>query len=121
MSFSWWCKDQGGADLFKEYEINSQALCLDFDGSPASCADIRRAWISVPYKDKLPEAARDAVASCQELVRQNLAYAMGPAHPDCPACTCRRDIKSFFHFSPETLQRFLDIPLGRVWSAGGGW
>lgn len=121
MSFSWWCKDKDGKDLFDEFKINSQALALDFDGAPYSCEEIRRRWASIPYKEKFEDAARDAMTEVRGLITANLAYVEGPEHPDCPSCTCKRQVKSFFTFDPDHLRRFLAIPYERVWRAGGGW
>lgn len=121
MSFSWWCKDQSGNDLFKEFDINSQALCFAFENSPRSTEDIRSAFYAVPYKDKIEDAARDSINFAQALVMENINAATGFAHLECPCCTCARDDVKGFMWNLEEARRFCKIPLTRVWRAGGGW
>lgn len=122
MSFSWWCKDTDSKDLFAEYKINPQALGLSDDQCPRSISDVRSAFYNVPYKDKLVDAARDALNFAQALVLENLNYYTGPEHPECPCCKCEREAPPQpFGFDIEQARRFISIPLTRVWRAGGSW
>jgi hypothetical protein len=122
MSFSWWCEDKAGKDLFDEFKIHGQALGLgEEDGAPRLVAEIRACWISVPYKNDYQPAACDAVMAVKEMVRENLAYFCGPEHAECPHCQCRRAPGGFIGFDIEQAKRFLEIPIERVWRAGGGY
>lgn len=121
MSFSWSCRDTSGKDLFEEFEINSQALCFCFDGAPRTTEQIREAFASVPYKESFEQAARDALSFAQALVMENINHAAGPAHLDCPCCTCKRREVRGFHWDIEQARRFCKIPLIRVHRCSGGW
>ncbi len=122
MSFSWWCKDKDGKDLFEEFEINHQAMGLSDEECPRSISEVRAAFADVPYKDKLQDAARDALNFTQAFVLENLDYYTGPAHPDCPSCKCERARPRVpFGFDIEQARRFISIPLTRVWRASGGY
>jgi len=123
MGFSWWCEDKDGKDLFEEFGVNSQAMGLTDDGCAQSQSDIRSAWTGVPYKEKLEEAARDAVAAVQSMVAENLRRYTGGLHSDeCPTCTCApRQPKGVFGIDVEQAKRLLSIPLNRVHRAGGGY
>jgi hypothetical protein len=123
MSFSWWCKDKKGKDLFDEFEINGQALGLSDDHCEYSTEDLRHRWMEVGYKGKLEDAARDAVETVQTLVAANLRRYTEPPHKDeCPACTCEPPKPAeLWGMDIEQAKRFLAIPLDRVWRAGGGY
>ncbi len=122
MGFSWTFEDRNGKDLLMEFDINSQAIGLAGDQSPLSIVEVRGAFAIVPYKDKLEDAARDALLRSQDAVRRNLDFYTGPAHPDCPCCTCQKEDKSaFFGFDKAQAKRFLSIPVDRVWRAHGGY
>lgn len=119
MSYSWGITDAGGKDLFEEFEINSQALGLSDDQCPHCIHAIRSSFYDVPYKDKLKEAAQDALSFTQSLVMQNLNYYTAPAHPDCPSCKCERAKPRIpFGFDIEQARRFIRIPRLRV---SRGW
>lgn len=121
MSFSWTCTDKNGKDLFDEFKINDQALGLSDGQCPRSISDIRNTFYAVPYKDKLPEAAQDALNFTQALVLENLNYYNGPAHPECPCCRCTRVLPTTFSLDIEQARRFISIPLTRVWRASASW
>src|SRR5690348_3926069 len=122
MSFSWWCKDKDGKDLFTEFGVNGQALGLgpnggepgniEFEFTPISVDQIRSAWCSVPYKDKLADAAQDAVREVQRLAKFNLDALNPPKH--CDTCTCVRDEIKPLWWSGSDIRRLLAIPLDRV-------
>lgn len=122
MSFSWWCKDKDGKDLFKEFGINGQALGLGDARAPIPVDTIRSRYEAIPYKEKLEDAARDALAEAQSLVLKNLESYETPQHPECPTCQCRKPLPSndFWGMDIEQAKRFVSIPLERVWRAGGG-
>ena len=125
MSFSWSVKDKHGKDLLDEFKVDGAGYGLgsystEDQETPATLDDIRSAFARIPYKDKLPEAARDAVQAAQEIAVRNLMFFDSPAHEDCPTCSCKRDPKPH-GVDVEALRRFLSIPLDRVWRASGGW
>lgn len=126
MSFSWWCEDKDGRDLFEEFDVNRQALGLGPNGpgtteAPHSVGDIRHAWNSVPYKEKLEDAARDAVAIVQRLARENKESLIIPPH--CPTCTCEGvgKYRATESWDIANIDKLLAVPLDRVWRAGGGY
>jgi len=131
MSFSWWCKDKDGKDLFAEFGANGQALGLAPNGEPDpsytdgpeaprpaySLCDIRRAWCEfVGFADDSQKAAREAVATVQAMARTNLR-SLRPHH--CETCTCH-ELKPH-GWNVAEIEKLLAVPLERVWSAGGGW
>lgn len=120
MSFSWSCYDKKGKDLFDKYQINGQGLGLapnTASDTPAhfTLSDIRSAFANYSYKSELPEAARDAIKECQEMVRYNIAEL---THHHCETCTCP---PATTNWDMEQIQRFLNIPLEEIHSASGGW
>lgn len=121
MSFSWDVRDKDGKDLLKEFDINGQAIGLGDSKGGWSLDEIRRGFATVPYGDKLADAARDKIGNVQEMVRRNIAYYEGPAHEDCPCCTCKREQNEPFGLDMEQAKRFVSIPLNRVHRATGGW
>src|SRR5262245_53200964 len=122
MSFSWSCEDKDGKDLFDEFEINSQALGLSDEDCPRSLSEIRTVFYNVPYKDKLQQAAVDALNFTQDLVLENLNYYTGPAHPECPCCKCEREQPATpWGLDIEQARRFISIPWTRVWRASASW
>lgn len=121
MSFSWWCKDKNGKDLFKEFEINHQGFGLgpsglNNKGAPHRLEDIRQAWASVPYTEKFEDAARDAMSVAQRMAQENLESLLSR---HCETCSCGAAVPS--GWSADDIRRFLSIPLDRVWRGGGGW
>lgn len=121
MSFSWWCHDKNGNDLFDAAGINGQALGLA--PNTAGCTDaqfrlndIRAEWCRHQYKEKLADAARAALINCQAMVRANLEE-LEPHH--CATCTCKQAPP--VGWSVTDCERFLNIQVVNVWRAGGGW
>ena len=121
MSFSWWCHDKAGRDLFDLHEINGQALnlapnCPDDTDAVYRLNDIRHAWASVQYKEQLQDAAQDAMRIVKRMLAEIL-QGLQPHH--CETCTCVM-IKPE-GWNVEDIKRFLDIPIDQVWRCGGGW
>ncbi len=120
MSFGWWCKDKSGGDLFTEFGIHSQAMNLvpsahDDERFEFNCRPrVEEVWQANAYRDRHEDAARDAMADIQVLVRGNIE-ALRPCH--CDTCTCVLEPKGW---DLKMAERFLSIPLERVWRCGGG-
>jgi hypothetical protein len=125
MSFSWWCHDKDGKDLFKEFGVNSQALGLgpntaSATEAPNRVSDIRSAWMHIPYKDKLEDAAQEALATVQALALENKASLK--REPHCPTCKCEctTGYRTPHFWDIDSIDRLLSVPIERVWRAGGG-
>ena len=121
MSFSWWCKDKQGRELFKEFGVHSQGLGLGPNcdwHTPAefSLSEIRNNFCRVDYKDKVEDAARDAILVVQSMVKTNKA-GLHPRH--CDTCTCPKSEPE--GWSEQEIAKMLAIPITRVWRCGGGW
>lgn len=125
MSFSWWCVDRSGNDLFKEYGVHYQALGLgpnnpDATEAPHRVSNIRAAFTDFSYADKFEDAARDAIALVQQMARANRESLK--SEPHCPSCRCAGvgTYRTPHYWSVESIDRLLAIPLERVWRCGGG-
>jgi hypothetical protein len=121
MGFDWWLHDKNGKDLFAKADIHYQALDLgpntpQSTDAPHRVGVIREAWVAVPYKEKLTEAAQDALREVQRRVRENLD-SLKSNH--CDTCTCGGRIP--VGWSVEACLRFLKIDPERVHRGGGGW
>jgi hypothetical protein len=120
MSFGWCFYGKNGEDLMKKYDISYGGLglapyCEGDTTAPYRLMDIRRAFIEVPYKDKIYEAARDALVDCQNMIQDNLNQ-LHPCH--CITCTCPAETPNW---DMEQIERFLSIPKEEVYSATGGY
>ena len=121
MSFSWWCKDKDGKDLFAEFGVNPQGHGLgpnsaeDTD-APYRLSDIRSHWSANAYAGDLDIAAQDNVRDAQAMALEN-RQSLKPNH--CRTCTCP-EVKPR-GWSAAAIDRFLAIPAERVWRAGGGY
>lgn len=110
MSFSWWCRDEHGRDLFEEFAVNNQALGLpNYDA-------VRSGWVAVRFRDELRNAAVAAVSFAQATVREALN---ARAEKHCETCDCPPTYPQ--HWNMAMTHRFLSIPLERVHRAGGGF
>lgn len=124
MSFSWGITDKDGKDLLEEFKINYQAIGLGDTSTTYGLDSIRGDFCNTPYKDRLQDAAQDAVRAVKFLVQTNIEEFTAPEH-DCPSCTCPRtklrEPAIFNGFDLEQARRFLSIPIERVWRASGGY
>ena len=122
MGFSSQCSDKNGKSLWHEFLIHDQFTGLSDDHTPYSISELRNVFIHTAYKDKLEDGARDAISDMKSLVKSNLDYYVGPEHPDCPSCQCKRNPPpTIFGLDIDQCKRFLSIPLERVWRASGGY
>lgn len=120
MSFSWGCTAKDGTDLFKKYDIHYQGLGLapnTAEDTPAChrLNDIRSAFQGTAFKENYEGAACAAIASCQQMLQENLAELK---RHHCATCTCEGEKPNW---DMQQIQRFISIPLDEVWRADGGW
>lgn len=125
MGFSCYIRDKNGKDLLDKYGIHYKlnGLAPDCASStmdvPHQLTDIRYNFVNVPYKDEFPKAAKDAVLKIKEMLKENLE-SLKKAHPECPHCRCEVEIEDW-DWSIEDIEKFLELPIEEVHSAGGGW
>jgi len=120
MSFSWWCKDKDGKNLFAEFGINPKAFGLgpariEYSEARYYLEAIRETWVRFSYADVNEDAARDAVKAVKALVQANID-GLTPQH--CDTCKCKLEPKGWILADAKA---FMSLPVDRVWRAGGGW
>lgn len=120
MSFSWRCEDKDGKSLFDEFQINSQGLGLaanhnsDTD-APWRLSDIRVMWDRAEFSECCEVAAQCLVQRTKDILLDNLNH-LTPHH--CPTCMCGQKPTTW---DLEQIQRFLSIPVDRVYRCSGGF
>lgn len=120
MSFRWEIKGRGGEDILKKYSINTQGLglapnCAQDTAAPHTLNDIRIVFQDHPYKEKLPEAAIEAVQMVKGMLAHNLDSLV-----ECHCNTCKCPTRES-NWDIEQIKRFLSIPLEDVDFAEGGF
>jgi hypothetical protein len=125
MGFGWACKDKKGTDLFKEFDPTRSFYNLldlgpnsntDTD-APYSVSDMRSGFLEhEKFMNEYEGAARAAIESVQEMARANKNSLN---HSHCGTCTCCSTEP--VGWSVESIDRFLSIPLDRVWRCSGGF